>query len=479
MVRASAISWSILAFSRVSRYRRALSTATAASAASDSRTARSSCPNRWPAFARSTMMPPMTSTVATNEASFAGPIGRRATRSGATTARTAPRTTMDVDGDSSNPACTTRRSASARSNSELRAAQDVSGRSRGWQATVRRSPFSIRITRPQAHHVAGVQHGPLHLHAVDEGPSRGAEVLDYELPPVPARLGVPPRHGRLRDHDVARRVAAEAELRMLHPHAGRRCAGLPGDECRRGTPLVGWLVDHPGSLAKKEGSGISRGRIDITLYTSPRANGARMRTVTYLTRRSMLKNGTMAFVGGSLLARSGWLEATELPMVRRVTLTHPMLPKAFDGLRIAQVSDLHAGPFMPPERLARVRSLVEGLAPDVGVFTGDQLDRRQVDADLFVQGFAGIDAPLGTFGILGNHDHLAGPRVALAALEAVGITPLVNETATLQRNGETIVLAGVDDLDAIPGWGPNFAVVEGGDATFCLLLCHQPGGWRS
>ncbi|MDD5563800.1 MAG: metallophosphoesterase [Thermoanaerobaculaceae bacterium] len=204
-----------------------------------------------------------------------------------------------------------------------------------------------------------------------------------------------------------------------------------------------------------------------------------MRTVTYLTRRSMLKNGAMAFVGGGLLARSGWLEATELPMVRRVTLTHPLLPKAFDGLRIAQVSDLHAGPFMPPERLARVRSIVEGLAPDLVVFTGDQLDRRKVDADLFVQGFAGIDAPLGAFGILGNHDHLAGPRIALAALEAVGITPLVNDMATLQRGRARLLLVGVDDLDAIPGWGPDFSVLERGDAPFRLLLCHQPGGWRS
>ena len=61
----------------------------------------------------------------------------------------------------------------------------------------------------------------------------------------------------------------------------------------------------------------------------------------------------------------------------------------------------------------------------------------------------------------------------------MGITPLVNETATLQRHGETIVLAGVDDLDAIPGWGPDFSVLERGDARFRLLLCHQPGGWRS
>ncbi len=204
-----------------------------------------------------------------------------------------------------------------------------------------------------------------------------------------------------------------------------------------------------------------------------------MRTITYLTRRGMLKKGAMAFVGGGVLARSGWLEATELPMVRRVVIRHPNLPPEFDGLRIAQVSDVHAGVFMPPERLERVRSIVERLAPDVVAFTGDQLDRRHVDADLFVQGFAGVDAPLGVFGILGNHDHFAGPRLALAALEAAGISPLVNQAAIVERNGARIAIAGVDDLDAIPGWGPDFKAVTGSDATFRLLLCHQPGGWRA
>jgi predicted MPP superfamily phosphohydrolase len=204
-----------------------------------------------------------------------------------------------------------------------------------------------------------------------------------------------------------------------------------------------------------------------------------MKTVTYVTRRNLLKKGAMAFVAGGVLARSGWAEATELPMIRRVTLTHPLLPPVFDGMRVVQVADVHAGMFMPPERLARVRSLVENLAPDLVVFTGDQLDRRQVDADFFVHGFAGIDAPLGVFGVLGNHDHLAGPRLALAAMEAVGITPLVNESAILTRRSSRILIAGVDDLDAVPGWGPDFTAAHRGEGDFRLLLCHQPNGWRA
>jgi len=203
-----------------------------------------------------------------------------------------------------------------------------------------------------------------------------------------------------------------------------------------------------------------------------------MRAVTYLTRRNMIHKGALALVGGALLGRSGWLEATELPLLRHVRLFHPALPGAFEGLRVAQVADVHAGVFMPPERLTRVRSLVESLRPDLVVFTGDQLDRRELDADLFVHGFAGIAAPLGVFGVLGNHDHLAGAELAARAMEAVGITPLVNETATLERRRQRLLVAGVDDLDAATG-GPDFSILGVHPAEFRLLLCHQPNGWAS
>jgi hypothetical protein len=203
-----------------------------------------------------------------------------------------------------------------------------------------------------------------------------------------------------------------------------------------------------------------------------------MKAVTYPTRRSLLASGTLALVGSSVLARARWAEESQLPAVREVTLSHPLLPREFSGLRIAQVADLHAGMFMPPERLAQVRDVVEALQPDLIALTGDQLDRREVDAEFFVHGLAGITAPLGAYGVLGNHDHMAGARLARAAIEAVGVVPLVNGGVTLQRHGARVRLAGVDDLDGGPGWGPDFAVASRPD-EFCLLLCHQPNGWRS
>jgi predicted MPP superfamily phosphohydrolase len=203
-----------------------------------------------------------------------------------------------------------------------------------------------------------------------------------------------------------------------------------------------------------------------------------MRTVTYLTRRSMLSKGALAIVGGAVVGASAWSDAEELPLVRRVTLSHPRLPSAFDGLRVVQVSDVHAGAFMPPERLEHVRRVVESLSPDLIAFTGDQLDRRAVDADLFVQGFAGLTAPLGVFGVLGNHDHQASPELGIAALDAIGAVPLVNATAEIAAADQRLAVIGVDDLEGSPGRRPDFSVVRSHAGSFRLVLCHQPRGWR-
>lgn len=201
-----------------------------------------------------------------------------------------------------------------------------------------------------------------------------------------------------------------------------------------------------------------------------------MHAVTYITRHRRWP-ARLGWGGEGLYSRFRWHRERSLPLVRRVLLVHPRLPEAFDGLTVAQVSDVHAGQFMTPDRLEKVRALVCRLAPDMIVFTGDQLDRRPVDAELFVQAFAGLTAPLGVYGILGNHDYLAGRELSLAALEAAGITPLVNQAALVQHGGASLLLAGVDDLDAPRPFGPDFSVLQTGNGFFKLLLCHQPRLW--
>jgi len=198
--------------------------------------------------------------------------------------------------------------------------------------------------------------------------------------------------------------------------------------------------------------------------------------VTYITRYRRWP-ARLGFGGDGSRSPWRWHARRQLPLVRRVILYHPNVPSAFEGLTIGQVSDVHAGQFMTPERLEEVRRVLCQLHPDLIVFTGDQLDRRDVDAELFVQSFAGLSAPLGVYGILGNHDYLAGRELALTALEAAGIQPLVNRAVLFHRNGATLLLAGVDEAEAPSPFGPSFSVLQSTAASFRLLLCHQPRLW--
>ena len=196
-----------------------------------------------------------------------------------------------------------------------------------------------------------------------------------------------------------------------------------------------------------------------------------------LTRRKFIERASIV-AAGSLGASSVSFASTQvLPGLRHVTLDLPSLPPQWDGFTVLQIADVHAGAYMSVDRMLRIRDLANSLPADLVAFTGDQIDRRAVDVDLFVRGFEGIAAPLGVFGVLGNHDYRVPPRRAVWALEAAGITPLVNRAVVLDRRGDKLALIGVDDLLAPAGRGPDFSVLHRHTDAFRLLLCHQPQGW--
>jgi len=205
---------------------------------------------------------------------------------------------------------------------------------------------------------------------------------------------------------------------------------------------------------------------------SPEANR------TLLTRRHFLKNASLTAASTLGFAGYGFANALDLPGVRRQRLDLPTLPTEWDGLRILQISDVHAGPYMDADRMARMRDMATRLEPDLVVFTGDQMDRRHSDAELFVRGFSGISAPMGVWGILGNHDHFIDPMRSEWALEAAGIEPLVNSAVTFERSGASLALVGIEDLQARYERAPDFSVLERYPTSFRICLCHQPQGWR-
>lgn len=197
-----------------------------------------------------------------------------------------------------------------------------------------------------------------------------------------------------------------------------------------------------------------------------------------LTRRLFLKNASLTAASTLGVTSYGLASALELPGVRRRSFQIPTLPAAWDGLRVLQISDVHAGPYMGVERMSRLKDLALRLEPDLIVFTGDQMDRRDSDAELFAEGFAGIEAPMGVWGILGNHDHLIDPARSEWALRAAGIEPLVNDGVVFDRDGATIALIGIEDLSAGAGRPLDFSVIARYPTSFRICLSHQPQSWK-
>lgn len=200
-------------------------------------------------------------------------------------------------------------------------------------------------------------------------------------------------------------------------------------------------------------------------------------------------SGRWALGGASLLLAGaavwGYLGSRRL-QVRHLAVQMPGLPKAFDGLRIVQISDLHVGPHTPKRFLQRVATKVQEANPDLIAVTGDQVDDFAQDADLFAQAFQSLDAPLGTVVVAGNHDIYAGWNGVQRRLSKAGFSVLVNEAFTVQQNGQRLWVVGTGDPAGqgySPSGGadaaPNIAKALNGIPADepVIALAHNPALW--
>ncbi len=195
-----------------------------------------------------------------------------------------------------------------------------------------------------------------------------------------------------------------------------------------------------------------------------------------------LAAATVLAIAGSLLI-AGYLGSKQL-VVRRVEASIPGLPPEFDGLVIAQVSDLHVGPHTSKRFLSRVVATVRDAKPDVIAVTGDLVDDRAEDVAMYAATVGQLDAPLGVFMIAGNHDVYAGWEAVEQRLRSeVPARLLLNEAHIIRRGDATLVLAGTGDpaggrrgqsraapdVDRTLAGAPNGATV--------IALAHNPALW--
>jgi len=199
-----------------------------------------------------------------------------------------------------------------------------------------------------------------------------------------------------------------------------------------------------------------------------------------LTKRlgvALLLCGVVALVatsaGGCGLLDTFHLEITEY------TCESPEIPPAFDGLRVAFLTDIHLGPTYTEQDLESVVGLVNLLQPDLVLLGGDYVyGSTDYESACFAY-LAELEAPLGCFAVLGNHDYAPsaaaepGPGQAVRAANDAGINLLRNQGIWLQIEGQRIRLGGVEDYQVgHPQWEPIGQGTNTDD--FVLLVSHNP-----
>jgi predicted MPP superfamily phosphohydrolase len=164
-----------------------------------------------------------------------------------------------------------------------------------------------------------------------------------------------------------------------------------------------------------------------------------------VSRRAFLR-GSLAIGGIGIYLYGRRIEPTWLDVVR-VEMPLRKLPDAFAEFTIAQISDLHFGRYTDLAYMESVIDSVLALNADAVVITGDLVSRvTEGEPDMLVQTLSRLRAPHGVHAVLGNHDWWVNGPLVIESLRRAGVNVLVNEHLTWRRGGQTLYLAGVDDV---------------------------------
>lgn len=175
-------------------------------------------------------------------------------------------------------------------------------------------------------------------------------------------------------------------------------------------------------------------------------------------------------------------------------LEYDDLPEAFEGFKIAQISDIHSGSFDNPKKVQYGVDLVNAQDADVVFFTGDLVNNRAEEILPWIQTFKKINAKHGVYSILGNHDYgdyspWESPEAKKKNMEdlkkaqkKMGWDLLLNESRFIEKQGQRIAILGVEN------WGSG-GFKKAGDLNkslsnvaaedFKILMSHDPSHWEA
>ncbi len=206
---------------------------------------------------------------------------------------------------------------------------------------------------------------------------------------------------------------------------------------------------------------------------------------SHVSRRQFLARATYAYatVGVGLSAYGIW-SAERLPSITRRTLVFPDLPLPLDGLRIAHLSDVHAGIHMSEDKMREIVQLTNALGADLIVQTGDMIDISQWFIPDYVRAFRDLHAPLGVVTVLGNHDRYTGQDAVIRGVRDAGQVFVKNGVHVIERGGAALALVGIDDPRNWRADDPQdddleqaLRVSPPAKDAFRILLAHRPGAF--
>ncbi len=227
----------------------------------------------------------------------------------------------------------------------------------------------------------------------------------------------------------------------------------------------------------------------ITFKTIPPKKEGQMKRRTFMNKVALGVGGLMlgAFLHGTTKGRFGW-------KIMRNNLSFDNLPKAFDGMKIVQISDLHLGSFKSNfDPLKEAIEMVNELEPDYIFFTGDLVNESPDEAEPWINIIRNLKAKRGKYAILGNHDYGWGRMTeeekdensagVIEMNQRMDFKVLANEHDILEKDGEKIGLVGVENWghtkeNWFPKRGDYKVAVEGmEEVPFKILLSHDPTHW--
>lgn len=202
-------------------------------------------------------------------------------------------------------------------------------------------------------------------------------------------------------------------------------------------------------------------------------------------RRYFFKTATAAAGAAPFLgAMYGFASERLNYQIHRVEIPVSNLPAALDGMKIAQLSDIHIGDFMPADQVRRAVDLANSLGADLAVVTGDFITSNGDPLQQCIAELSRLRAPLGVWGCNGNHEIYADAEdLAEELFNHYGMRLLRQNNAELNWKGEAFNLIGVDYQRQHAPLGLEVPMLQTIEPLVRrdipnILLSHNPNSFR-